>query len=168
MEHRPSRDQRISTHTGLVARAFGAEGIIFTEPNVKKIKQSLEDVNETWGNSFFVKIGESWREVIKDWQSSGGKVVHLTMYGVPVDEEISKVRDSDTLVVVGAGKVPREVYELSDFNIAIGNQPHSEVAALAIFLDRFFEGDELRKEFTGGKRKIVPSESGKEVRELKG
>ncbi|MEM0258129.1 MAG: tRNA (cytidine(56)-2'-O)-methyltransferase, partial [Thermofilum sp.] len=78
---------------------------------------------------------------------------------------LEEIRNSgrDVLVVVGGKKVPREVYELADFNVAIGNQPHSEVAALAIFLDRLFEGRELVREFKGAKLKIIPSARGKRV-----
>ncbi|KXA89781.1 hypothetical protein AKJ62_02355 [candidate division MSBL1 archaeon SCGC-AAA259D14] len=166
--HRPGRDKRLSTHAGLVARAFGADGIIFADFKVKKIQDSLEGVNERWGGSFFVRGGESWREVVDDWHSDGGVVAHLTMYGLPVDEKVSELRDEDILVVIGAEKVSGEVYDASDFNIAIGNQPHSEISALAIFLDRLFEGEELRREYRDAERRIVPSVSGKKVRELDG
>ena len=43
--------------------------------------------------------------------------------------------DKPAVVVVGGTKVPSEVFHLSDYNISVGNQPHSEVAALAVFLD---------------------------------
>jgi tRNA (cytidine56-2'-O)-methyltransferase len=61
--------------------------------------------------------------------------------------------------------VPREFYspEVSDFNVAVGNQPHSECAALAIFLDRFFKGEALGKMFENAKMKIIPQERGKKV-----
>lgn len=164
--HRPGRDRRISTHAGLVARAFGADGIIFSNYEAKKVGDSLKRVNEKWGGSFFVDGGEPWREVIDDWHSSGGAVVHLTMYGLPVGEEVTKLGDEDLLIVIGAEKVPSEIYELADFNVSVGNQPHSEIAALAVFLDRLFEGGELKRDFPGAKRKIAPSDSGKKVREL--
>ncbi len=164
--HRPGRDLRISTHAALVARAFGAKGIIFSNYEAKKTRESLERVNENWGGSFFVEGGKSWRKVIDDWQSSGGVVAHLTMYGLPVREVIPKIRDEDVLVVIGAEKVPGEIYNLVDFNVAVGNQPHSEISALAVFLDRLFEGEELEEEFQGARRKIIPSESGKKVLEI--
>jgi len=47
--------------------------------------------------------------------------------------------------------------------VSIGNQPHSEIAALAIFLDRLFEGKQLKQEFKG-KMKIVPSTNDKVVK----
>ena len=43
-----------------------------------------------------------------------------------------------------------------------GNQPHSEVAALAIFLDRLTAGKGLRSDFPG-KIKVLPCERGKRV-----
>ena len=68
-------------------------------------------------------------------------------------------------MIVGSQKVPSEFYsaEVSDFNVAVGNQPHSECAALAIFLDRFFEGETLGKPFENAKLKIVPQERGKKI-----
>ncbi len=42
------------------------------------------------------------------------------------------------------------------------NQPHSEVAALALFLDRYTKGMWSRKKFDG-KIEIIPSNKGKKV-----
>jgi tRNA (cytidine56-2'-O)-methyltransferase len=71
----------------------------------------------------------------------------------------------DILVIVGSQKVPSEFFseEVSDFNVAIGNQPHSECASLAVFLDRLFEGEELRKEFEKAKVWIIPQKRGKKI-----
>ena len=65
--------------------------------------------------------------------------------------------------MVGAEKVPREIYEIADYNVGIGNQPHSEISALAILLDRIQNGIQFEKEFLGGQRKIIPTEKGKNV-----
>ncbi|RLI84410.1 tRNA (cytidine(56)-2'-O)-methyltransferase, partial [Archaeoglobales archaeon] len=62
-------------------------------------------------------------------------------------------------------KVPSEIYELCDYNISIGNQPHSEVAALAIFLDRVLDKT-FNLRFDNAKLEIVPSERGKVLKEL--
>ena len=168
--HRPSRDKRISTHVGLVARAFGADGIIYSNTNDRGLYQSLMKVVETWGGPFEVKLGGHWRQIIKDWKDRGGVVIHLTMYGENIEQSdiLRKLREleKDVLVVVGAEKVPGEVYDLADFNIAIGNQPHSEVAALAIFLDRLFEGKALKRVFEGAKVRVIPQRRGKRVVEL--
>lgn len=165
--HRKGRDKRISTHVGLVARAFGADGIIYAGDVEDQIIEKLNDVTKRWGGPFFAEKTKSWRRIIKEWKEKGGIVVHLTMYGINIENsniinEI-KSRNRDILVIVGAEKVPREVYEMADYNIAIGNQPHSEVSALAIFLDRLFEGKELVKEFKNAKLKIIPCAKGKKV-----
>ncbi|NPA85443.1 MAG: tRNA (cytidine(56)-2'-O)-methyltransferase [Crenarchaeota archaeon] len=160
--HRPERDKRITTHVGLVARAFGASGFVLS-PCDEKVLEKLREVEERWGR-FLEEIActESPKKYVREWK---GKVVHLTMYGIPVDEVIDEIRESgeDLLVVVGAEKVPPEFYEMAHYNVAIGNQPHSEVAALAVFLDRLFQGEELRRRPAGGRLKIVPSERGKRV-----
>lgn len=165
--HRLGRDKRISTHVGLVARAFGASGIIYVGEVEPSIVNTLKKVVETWGGPFFVETADSYRAVINEWKKRGGIVVHLTMYGENIEgsDVLERVRSAgkDILVVVGAEKVPADVYELADFNVAIGNQPHSEVAALAVFLDRLYKGAELLREFEGAKLKVLPSPRGKRV-----
>ena len=85
------------------------------------------------------------------------------MYGEHIDDVQKKIpRNEDIMIIVGAEKVPGEVYGLADFNVAVGNQPHSEVAALAVFLDRHLEGSGLREEYHG-KIRIFPAKRGKKV-----
>lgn len=160
--HRAERDKRITTHVGLVARAFGAEEMLLCgrDPHVE---ESLNDVAKRWGGNFRLTPDVSWKGETVRWKESGGKVVHLTMYGSNLPDVIDQIRASENiLVVVGAEKVPAEVYDLADWNVAVGNQPHSEVAALAVFMDRLFQGRELCGEFEGG-LKIVPTPRGKQV-----
>jgi tRNA (cytidine56-2'-O)-methyltransferase len=160
--HRPERDKRITTHVGLVARAFGAEELLLTGRD-PKVEESLADAAERWGGKFRLKADISWKGEVVRWKESGGKVVHLTMYGSNLPDVIDEIRCcGDILVAVGAEKVPAEMYDLADWNVAVGNQPHSEVAALAVFLDRLFQGKELFLDFSGG-LKIVPSIRGKQV-----
>ena len=73
-------------------------------------------------------------------------------------------------MLVGSQKVPREFFseKVSDFNIAVGSQPHSEVSSLAIFLDRILGEKWLEKEFENAKLKIVPQERGKKVLRVQG
>jgi tRNA (cytidine56-2'-O)-methyltransferase len=86
------------------------------------------------------------------------------MYGAGLDEMIEEVpADEDILIIVGAEKVPAEIYDLAHFNIAVGNQPHSEVSALALFLDRFFDGKELDMKPEGAQMIIQPSNTAKIV-----
>ncbi|MEM2101274.1 MAG: tRNA (cytidine(56)-2'-O)-methyltransferase [Candidatus Nitrosocaldus sp.] len=173
--HRYVRDYRVTMHVALVARAFGASKMLLASDDLS-IVEGIKEVNERWGGSFEVEcIGSEqsrWLDAMNAWRKDGNIVVHLTMYGLHVDDVVQEVRSRcrdegrDVMVVVGAEKVPKVVYEVSDYNIAIGNQPHSEVAALAIFLDRMFEGKELRIEFKGRMR-IVPTAKGKRVLDLR-
>ncbi|KQC14845.1 MAG: tRNA (cytidine(56)-2'-O)-methyltransferase [Methanothrix sp.] len=154
--HRPERDKRITTHVGLVARAFGAEEMLLAGRD-EKLVAGLEDVAERWGGDFRVRSVLSWRGEARRWKDVGGKIVHLTMYGTPLSEAIGEIRLSEAvMVVVGAEKVPPEIYEMADWNVGVGNQPHSEVAALAVFLDRLWGGEELNREFEG-RIEVVPS-----------
>lgn len=166
--HRPERDKRITTHVGLVARAFGAHGFILADIIDDKIVNSLTDIVERWGGPFEIVQGVNSIEYIKKWKKMNGEVIHLTMYGEPIDYIIDQIKynNRDKLVIVGAEKVPRIYYDLADYNIAIGNQPHSEVAALAIFLDRLFEGRELYLKFSKWKIRVVPQRRGKRIERL--
>ena len=157
--HRPERDKRISTHVALTARAFGAKGIYFDTYD-ESVFESVRDVVKRWGGEFFIEY-VSWKKLLKEFD---GLKVHLTMYGISLLDKIDEIRKAKKiLVVVGAEKVPGEVYELCDLNISIGNQPHSEVAALAVFLDRVLNGLVFNLEFPNAKIKVVPCESGKKV-----
>ncbi|MEN6517844.1 MAG: tRNA (cytidine(56)-2'-O)-methyltransferase [Methanospirillum sp.] len=159
--HRPERDQRVTTHVGLTARALGARRMFLAADDAGVIA-SIGDVVERWGGGFEAENGVKWRRCIADWKAAGGTVVHLTMYGLNLPDVIDEVRSRDrVLVVVGAEKVPGEVYGLADFNVAVTNQPHSEIAGLAVFLDRIFEGHELEASFPGARIRVVPAAHGK-------
>ena len=166
--HRPGRDDRMTTHVGLTARALGADRVVFPE-NATDAFETARDVTDRFGGPFAV---ESTDSPVGDVRSWNGPVVHLTMYGEPVQDVTPSVRATDEeqplLVVVGSEKVPFEVYEAADWNVGVTNQPHSEVAALAVFLDRFFEGRELDRQFENAERRGVPKALGKEVRDFDG
>ena len=156
------RDDRVTTHVALVARAFGCTKIFMTEVN-PEIKDTLEKINKTWGGNFVVEFIDNWKSIVKK-KKENYKIVHLTMYGEninDVDEQLRK--EKNLLIVVGAEKVPREIYELADYNVGIGNQPHSEISALAIILDRIQKGKQFKTSFSGAKRKIIPTKKGKNV-----
>ncbi len=156
--HRPTRDQRVTTHVALTARALGADEIwVSTEdPGLEK---TIRSVVERFGGEFRIRTGIDWRKAIKAWK---GDVVHLTMYGESLSRALPTIKASDLMVVVGAEKVPREVYDLADRNVSVGNQPHSEVAALAIFMDRLMKSKTLERPFHG-KLTVVPNPRGKTV-----
>ena len=193
--HRPGRDDRMTTHIGLTARALGADRAVF-EPDATDAVSTARSVTERFGGPFEAILAESPMGRLRDWD---GPVVHLTMYGLPVEETVEEVRaamadtddeddgdgeaatgdtgaDSETgrdggdglLVVVGAEKVPFEVYERADYNVGVTNQPHSEVAALAVFLDRLFGERELERDWEAPDRRVVPQAEGKRVIEVDG
>lgn len=159
--HRRGRDPRLTTHVALTARALGCDGVILSGEKDDSIIENINEVVKNWGNHFEVKYEKNWRNIINNWK---GRTVHLTMYGLPIQDKIDEIKKSkNILVIVGSEKVPSEVYQLVDFNIAVTNQPHSEVGSLAIFLDKLFEEKELKKKFKNARIKIVPQEKGKKT-----
>lgn len=161
--HRHDRDQRVTTHVGLTGRALGADGMYLAADD-PGVVESIEGVARRFGGSFFVQNNVSWKRCIREFQESGGAVVHLTMYGLRIQDVISEIRTREkVLIIVGAEKVPGEVYGLADYNVAVTNQPHSEIAGLAVFLDQLYEGKELDLEFPDAEISVVPCERGKEM-----
>lgn len=125
---------------------------------------SIEDVAARWGGEFFAENDVKWRRCIQDWKAAGGKVVHLTMYGLRMTDVIDEIRHEErVLVVVGAEKVPGEIYGLADYNVSVTTQPHSEISSLALFLDHLFEGTELNREYPDAKIRIEPTKVGKKT-----
>jgi len=159
------RDDRTLTHLCLVSRALGAESI-FLDDAEKDVVGTLEEVNRTWGGDFKVVLGVPWRRVILDSKAEGRSIVHLTMYGIPIQEKIAEIRELERLLlVVGGPKVPGRVYHQADYNIAVTSQPHSEIAALAITLHEIQSGEELKSVFGKSRLRILPSSRGKRVSE---
>jgi tRNA (cytidine56-2'-O)-methyltransferase len=66
------------------------------------------------------------------------------------------------LLIVGGSKVPREYYEIANCNVAVGNQPHSEVAAISIVL-YLLDSNQLNKDFEHSLIKIDPDSKIKKV-----
>jgi tRNA (cytidine56-2'-O)-methyltransferase len=166
------RDERLTTHIALTARALGANGVILSDVLDKDIKNIVQDVVERWGGDFFFKMGIAWSKALKEWKENGGIVVHLTAYGENITSSnvLERIKNSnkDLMILIGSQKIPSDFFskKVADFNVAIGNQPHSECSALAIFLDRLCEGEELAKNFKDAKIKIIPQKRGKKVIKL--
>ena len=166
--HRDVRDYRVTSHCALVSRAFGAEEIIICGNKDEKIVNTLRGVCKRWGGKFKVKFVKTWEKPLQNLQKKGFTLVHLTMYGErvqDVDEKIGK--NKKVCIIIGSRKVERGIYKISDYNVSVTNQPHSEIAALSVFLDRVQNGAELKKEFAGAKRQIIPEKQGKKVIPLK-
>ena len=66
-------------------------------------------------------------------------------------------------MVVGGAKVPSDVFQYAQYNVAVGNQPHSEVAALALFMEGWFGEGGSERHFPDAKLVIEPSARGKSV-----
>lgn len=159
--HRPQRDKRLTTHVCLAARAFGARRIVLTNHDASVV-ESVEGIVERFGGPFDVEVVSGWREYVRAFD---GPSLHLTMYGEPHTAVAARVRDADRLLlVVGAEKVPGDLYDLVTHNVAVGNQPHSEVAALAATLLEMLGTAPLTRPMEGGRLVIEPRARGKEVR----
>ena len=163
LSHRKNRDKRMTTHCGLVARAFGARKIFISGEKDDATIKSIKSVALRWGGPFDAEYISDWKKLILDKKKQGFKIVHLTMYGEPFKRKAKALKKKKLLVVVGSEKVPPEIYEMADYNLGVGNQPHSEVAALAVFL---YEISGLKNSFKNGELKIVPQKKGKKVIEL--
>ncbi|MHA1952530.1 MAG: tRNA (cytidine(56)-2'-O)-methyltransferase [Candidatus Heimdallarchaeaceae archaeon] len=164
--HRIIRDKRMTTHLALTARAFGASSFFYSGDHDSGVEESINDVALDWGGEFNVRYLEKPSNFIKEWKGENGIVTHLTMYGIELSDLIENIRntlDKNLLVVVGGAKVPGFIYELADYNIAIGHQPHSEIAALSVFLDNLSKGEARKIKHSDAKINIIPSERGKQT-----
>jgi tRNA (cytidine56-2'-O)-methyltransferase len=168
LSHRPFRDQRISTHCGLVARAFGAEKMVYSGEKDRNLENSINKVVKNWGGWFEIEYADGWKKTIEKYRKKKFIIIHLTMYGLPVQKTIDKIRKQrkNILLIAGGEKVPPEIYCEADFNISVTSQPHSEVSALAVFLDRCFKGKELEKKHSKALLKVIPQKMGKKVVKL--
>jgi len=166
LNHRIKRDERATTHVMLSARAFLAEKAFYSGDKDSKMEEGVRKVAAEWGGNFGIEYTKSPKKVIEEWGKTG-LIVHLTMYGIPLNEKIGEIRreeqekGKDVLVVVGGAKVPFEFFQLSDFNVSVTLQPHSEIAALAVFLHELNEGRELAHAFGNAQKRIIPQEKGK-------
>jgi len=165
LSHRPGRDDRMTTHVGLTGRALGADRL-YLPANASGPAETVRDITDRFGGPYEVQVTDSPKAVLTDWD---GVVVHLTMYGEriqDVQDDLRAAHQEDhqpVLVAVGGEKVGFDVYEAADYNVAVTNQPHSEVAGLAVCLDRLFDGRELEREWVDADRAVVPTETGKRV-----
>ncbi len=170
LEHRRDRDKRITSHLGLVARAFGADRFLLAGDVDDGVISTLDEVTSRFGGPFEARFEESPNGWLRRFcerdagDGSPGVAIHLTMYGEPHTEAIPTIRrDRPIALVVGGAKVPGKVYGICQHNVSIGTQPHSEVAALALFLDTWFGSVAIDSRFANGSIRVVPSRSGKIV-----
>ena len=165
--YRKGRDPRITTHLALVARAMGADGFLLAGDEDKEMFENLNSVSKRFGGTLETEhvsgMGHLKRHV-----ANGGVAVHLTMYGEPFRKAIPKIRrDRPVVIVVGGAKVPGDVYKICQHNVAVGNQPHSEVAALALFMDAWFGESASERNFDDARLIIEGTNDGKLVHDLR-
>ncbi len=165
LSHRQARDKRVTTHLFLAARAFGADKVMYTGQRDEKLEETIREVTRTWGGIFEVEYEKDWKKILKIWRDSDGEIIHLTIYGLPIQNVIGLIRESlkDKLIIVGGEKVPAEAFKLADWNVSVTSQPHSEISALCIFLHELFQGRELHKNFEDAEIEIIPQAKGKRV-----
>ena len=165
--YRRGRDPRITTHLALVARAMGADGFLLAGDEDKEMFENLNSVNERFGGNLEAKHVSGMGH-LKNHVAKGGVAVHLTMYGEPFRKAIPKIRrDRPLVIVVGGAKVPGDVYKICQHNVAVGNQPHSEVAALALFMDAWFGESASERNFDDARLIIEGTNDGKLVHDLR-
>ena len=161
--YRKGRDPRITTHLALVARAMGADGFLLAGDEDKEMFENLNSVSDRFGGNLETKHVSGMGH-LKHHVANGGVAVHLTMYGEPFRKAIPKIRrDRPLVIVVGGAKVPGDVFKICQHNVAVGNQPHSEVAALALFLEGWNGPSASERLLENGELIINPSAKGKDV-----
>ena len=88
------------------------------------------------------------REIANSDQESKPIIIHLTMYGEPFKEVIPNIpKDKPVVVVVGGAKVPGELFKVT-ISISLSVIHPIEVAALALFLDSWTDGEGFNREFS--------------------
>jgi len=156
--HRVVRDKRVTTHCALISRAFGVDKVVYSGQRDNHFEDSINKASKSWGGDFTIEHTLGYLSYLTKKKEEGFKLIHLTMYGINLPDfkkEIKALRKEKIIIFIGAEKVPKEVYNLADYNVAVGNQPHSEIAALTLFLDRLLDGKELLTKYKGAKREIT-------------
>jgi tRNA (cytidine56-2'-O)-methyltransferase len=113
----------------------------------KRIKKTKEKIHNNTFNYVWIRLKRFFRRIQKTKNKT----------------------KKDIIIVIGSQKVPTEVYQLADYNVSVTNQPHSEIAALTILLDRL-NPNALTKDFQDNnfkkaKIKITPCNKGKIIKE---
>ncbi len=133
---------------------------MYLNPPDPALALRVRSVSDRWGGDFAVVPAPDWRSIVRSYD---GAVVHLTMYGLPFERVRSRLgRARRVLLVVGGAKVPPDLYGLATVNVAVGHQPHSEVAAVAVVLAEL-RGIPPPGPWPRSRQRIVPRARGKRV-----
>ncbi|MEM3841088.1 MAG: hypothetical protein QXN59_00100 [Candidatus Micrarchaeaceae archaeon] len=145
----------------LTARALGASSAVFTISNpqlISRLKRSCSVVAKKWGGNFSVQFTSNWKGYLESRRNY--KTVHLTRYGIPVQKRLYTLRSYKNIIIaISTTKELKSMCTVADFNISITSQPHSSIAAMAIFLNQYFAGRELSLNFSNAKFKVLPSQN---------
>lgn len=160
LSHRLPRDCRISTHCALVSRAFGAVKMYYSGMHDLSLEESVSRIVDKFGGPFDIEYAAKDEKFVKEKKKEGYLIVHLTMYGLPFEKECRKIKKQHKkiMLIVGGEKVCGFFYEIADYNLSVGNQPHSEVAALALALNEL-HGE--KKDFEKARISVEPCRKGK-------
>jgi tRNA (cytidine56-2'-O)-methyltransferase len=143
---------------------MGANHFVLCGDEDPGVLETLCDVTENFGGEFTSEHHVKPMGFLRHFAKEGGRIVHLTMYGEAYDSVAQSMpTDAPIAVVVGGAKVPGEIYKLADYNVAVGHQPHSEVAALALFMSELMGGVADSDQFPGARLEVQPHPSGKVV-----
>jgi tRNA (cytidine56-2'-O)-methyltransferase len=164
LNHRLERDKRVTTHLFLAARALGVESAFYSGQKDKRIEDNLAKIRKYWGGTFKARHILNWKKNTKKWKETKD-IIHLTMYGLPIQNVIAQIRESsrDKVVIVGGAKVLGLTYKIADWNVSITSQPHSEISALSIFLHEVFKGKELVQIPKNALLRIIPQKDSKRI-----
>ena len=133
---------------------------MYLNPPDPALTERLRAVARRWGGAFEIVPTEDWKKLVRSFE---GDVVHLTMYGLPLPDLAARLRRGRRLLVaVGGAKVPPELFRWARYNVSVGSQPHSEVAALAVTLVQLL-GLPGTRPTRGARLHIVPRAHGKKV-----
>jgi tRNA (cytidine56-2'-O)-methyltransferase len=80
MGHRPERDKRVTTHVALTSRAFGAKKM-YLHRSDSRVIETINNVVSKFGGDFTVETTTNPKKILKEWD---GKIMHLTMFGLPI------------------------------------------------------------------------------------
>lgn len=165
LSHRIRRDPRLSTHVALTARAFLANRLYYSGDKDSSLEETVNKVTEQFGGDFEINYVKDSISLIKEKKNGNYLIVHLTVYGLIINSVLEKIKNNKKiLIIVGGEKVQPEIFQISDYNISITNQPISEVSALAVFLHELVRGKEITTEFKNAKIKVLPSFRGKKFK----
>ena len=152
-------------HIFLAARAFGADQVVYSGQKDPNMEAQFKEIVDKWGGNFTVEYFSDEVKQLKIWKKAGRELIHLTMYGLPVQEVIEEIQRSsrEKVIIIGGAKVQRSIYRIADWNVAITSQPHSEISALSVFLHILFQGTELKKTYDNARFRIIPQAQWKKV-----